>query len=277
MFLLLVSCGRCVEGNNARLILAKRIDASSMPTHGRHNETGLSSPLVLVVEDDRLIADLLQSVLSINGFRCLSVGTGREAVAAIRASKPSLVLLDVGLPDTTGDKVYRHIRGWYGGPVLVVSGATDESLVVDFLEMGADDYICKPFRPNELVARIRSVLAKRTRAPLPRSLLVADLVIHLDLRRVTRGAADIDLTPMEFDLLVCLVKSLNRIVTIDELQETLWGPHRGDYAQTCRMHIANLRKKLNSPSDPKALIQTAAGVGYYIEDPSGPRSLSTAC
>jgi DNA-binding response OmpR family regulator len=99
-----------------------------------------------------------------------------------------------------------------------------------------------------------------------------DLVIDMDLHRATRGNAEIELTKMEFDILVCLVKNLNRVVTLAELQETLWGPYHGDYAQTCRMHIANLRKKLGASSGSKALIQTAAGVGYYIEDPSNPKS-----
>lgn len=207
--------------------------------------------------------------MTANGFRTATARTGREALEQLPDLKPDLVLLDLLLPDSTGAAIYLGLRHRLRDPIFIVSGRTDESSVVELLEMGADDYICKPFRPRELITRIRSVLNKRQPdATAASTVQLGDIKIDRQRLRVTKGDQLVHLTQMEFKLLCCLAEQANVVVKVEELQEALWGPHHGDYVQACRVHMGNLRKKLRSSGDRKEFIQTVPGVGYILEQSS---------
>ena len=223
---------------------------------------------ILVVEDDATVAEVVVRYLQREGFEVESVGDGREALERAGRSLPDLVVLDLMLPGLDGLEVCRRLRAVAPIPVIMLTARGEESDRVLGLELGADDYVAKPFSPRELTARVKSVL-RRAQGPLspvdlPAVLTVGDLEIDLGAREVRRAGEAVTLTAREFELLAFLVRHPRRVFRREELLEHVWGYTYGD-TSTVTVHIRRLREKLEPrPSDPRN-IQTVWGVGYRFD------------
>lgn len=216
----------------------------------------------MLVEDDRSIRDVTRMGLSDAGFTVVTAGDGEEALAAFRRHAPDAVVLDVMLPRRDGLEVLRAIRHTSSVPVLMLTARDTTTDVVLGLELGADDYMTKPFEMPVLVARLRSVLRRANRADVGDELRVGDVRVDVAAHRVTRGGDEIDLSPTEFRLLVELASKPGRVLTREILLENVWGyPAVGD-TRLVDVAVQRLRAKLEvDPSRPK-LIETVRGFGY---------------
>lgn len=236
---------------------------------------------ILVVDDDDSILRAIQVLLEREHYRTLLARGGAEALEMVRDGLPQLVILDLSMPGITGLDVCRELRTWYQAPILVLSGYSEEQLVIQALDVGADDYLTKPFRSQELLARIRALLRRAARYEEPQPKITAgDLVVDFSGRRVIRAGNDIELTRTEFEILAHLVRNSESVVTLEAILDHVWGPHHGDYTQTLRVHIGHIRKKLESaPAEPRFLL-TVPGVGYRFQiraaEPGGQAAVSTA-
>lgn len=221
--------------------------------------------LVLVVEDERSIADLISLYLRRDGFGVHIAGDGLSALAAVRAMRPVAVVLDVGLPGMDGIEVCRTMRAhddWT--PVLFVTARDDEVDRILGLELGADDYVTKPFSPRELAARVRVVLRRAAGNPAVRAHTVGAVRADVVARRVWAGDREVSLTSTEFDLLVQLVRNPGRVFTREQLLSAVWGYAAAAGTRTVDVHVAQLRAKLG-PASP---IRTVRGVGYSAQSTS---------
>ncbi|MFC0429588.1 response regulator transcription factor [Kutzneria buriramensis] len=218
--------------------------------------------LVLVVEDERAIADLIAMYLRRDGFGVHVDGDGRSALASVRRLKPVAVILDVGLPVVDGIEVCRTLRAngdWT--PVLFVTARDDEVDRVLGLELGADDYVTKPFSPRELAARVRTVL-RRAQGPQDPVFEVGRVRLDPRQRRAWADGTEVDLTSTEFDLLAHLMRNRGRVFDRDQLLSAVWGYEAVAGTRTVDVHIAQLRGKLGDASP----IRTVRGVGYSADD-----------
>jgi DNA-binding response OmpR family regulator len=219
---------------------------------------------VLVVEDEANIADLVDLYLSRDGYRVLKQATGEGGLAALRDHRPRLVVLDVGLPDIDGLEVCRRIRATSTVPVIFLTARADEVDRVLGLELGADDYVTKPFSPRELIARVKAVLRRVhwERGPSP-GMSVGR--IHLDqaAREVAVSGQPLDLTAKEFDLLACLMENPGVVLSREELLERVWGSELPEGTRTVDVHVAQLRRKL----DDAEAIRSVRGRGYKLQAP----------
>lgn len=218
--------------------------------------------LILVVEDDRSIRDLTRLGLSEAGFNVVTAADGEEALARFRADSPDAVVLDVMLPKRDGWEVLRAIRATRGTPVVMLTARDDTTDVVLGLELGADDYVTKPFEMPILVARVRAALRRAYQAESPELLSLGDVLIDIASHRVRRGETEINLSPTEFRLLVELASRPGRVFTREILLENVWGyPAVGD-TRLVDVAVQRLRAKLEEdPSHPR-LIETVRGFGY---------------
>jgi two-component system response regulator MtrA len=216
---------------------------------------------VLIVDDDVALAEMLGIVLQSEGFEASTVSRGDEAMAAFHDANPDLVLLDVMLPGMDGIEVCRAIRQESGVPVVMLSAKTDTVDVVLGLESGADDYIVKPFKPKELVARVRARL-RRPEQPTPQVLRAADLTIDVTGHVVRRGDTELSLTPLEFDLLVCLARKPWQVFSREELLDQVWGYRHSADTRLVNVHVQRLRSKVEIDPDRPQVVQTVRGVGY---------------
>ena len=216
---------------------------------------------LLIVEDDDAIATPLIQGLERAGFATTRASTGAEALA--KAAGTDLVLLDLGLPDMDGSEVCRSLRATSSVPIIIVTARGDESERVLGLELGADDYVVKPFGTRELIARVRAV-ARRSgpAADSERPQRVGPLEIDKRTRKVTVSGAEVTLTPKEFDLLALLGEDPGAVVTREQIMDEVWDPHWYGPTKTLDVHIASLRKKLGDPS----LIETVRSVGFRLRD-----------
>jgi two-component system, OmpR family, KDP operon response regulator KdpE len=218
---------------------------------------------VLVVDDDPTLRRTLQIGLRAEGHEVLITGDGRSALQALREDKPDLVVLDLGLPDVSGVDVLRRLREWSTVPVVVLSARAESTEKVQVLDLGADDYVTKPFGMEELLARVRAA-ARRAGSDVP-VLETGDLVIDLPTRRVTKRGVVVRLTPTEWELLEQLVRLPGRLVSQRDLLHEIWGPAYGKETNYLRVYVGSLRKKLeDDPSQPRHLI-TEPGIGYRFE------------
>ena len=220
---------------------------------------------LLVVEDDPAIAEPLRQGLERSGFTVSHAATGAEALAVEGAE---MVLLDLGLPDLDGSEVCRRIRARSDVPIIVVSARGEEIDRVMLLELGADDFIVKPYGLRELVARIRAV--SRRAGPAPEAagpLVIGDLAVDTRSRRVTVAGRSVDLTPKEFDLLALLASEPGTVFTRQQILESVWDAHWYGPTKTLDVHVAALRRKLGAPD----WIATVRGVGFRVEDPARDR------
>ena len=218
--------------------------------------------LILVVEDEVVIADLVKGVLAREGWSVHVVRDGETALATIARDRPALILLDVGLPGIDGIEVCRRLRAaddWT--PVLFVTARDEEADRVLGLELGADDYVTKPFSPRELVARVRAVLRRGEMSGSGAPLSVGSVVLDLERRRAMAGADPVDLTTTEFDLLAHLMRRPGRVFSREELLTQVWGYPAGTATRTVDVHVAQLRAKLGTA----LTVRSVRGVGYAVE------------
>jgi two-component system response regulator MtrA len=216
---------------------------------------------VLVVDDDTALAEMLGIVLRNEGFDSVVCGDGDAALAAFRECKPDLVLLDLMLPGRDGIDVCRQIRNESGVPIVMLTAKSDTVDVVLGLESGADDYIVKPFKPKELVARIRARL-RRTDEPVPEMLAIGDLTIDVAGHAVKRDGQAIPLTPLEFDLLVALARKPWQVFTREVLLEQVWGYRHAADTRLVNVHVQRLRSKIEHDPEHPEIVVTVRGVGY---------------
>lgn len=221
---------------------------------------------VLVIEDELKIARLVREYLTEAGFDVTVAHSGEEGLAAVRGDRPDLMILDLGLPGMDGYDVTRSVRSQTAMPIIMLTARSDETDRVIGLELGADDYVVKPFSPRELVARVKAVL-RRTRGDLPAEVIrAADLVIDLTTRTVRRGDERVETTATEFDLLVKLASQPGRVFTRGQLLDALHGVSFESYERAIDAHIKNLRKKLEPDPRRPIYIITVYGVGYRFGD-----------
>jgi two-component system response regulator MtrA len=216
---------------------------------------------VLVVDDDLALAEMLGIVLRNEGLETAHVANGADALAAFREHRPDLVLLDVMLPGTDGLEVCRQIRGESGVPIVMLTARTDTVDVVLGLESGADDYVVKPFKPQELIARVRARL-RRGDEPAPERLVVGDLDIDVAGHSVTRDGETLGLTPLEFDLLVALARKPWQVFTREVLLEQVWGYRHSADTRLVNVHVQRLRSKVEHDPEKPEIVVTVRGVGY---------------
>jgi two-component system KDP operon response regulator KdpE len=224
-------------------------------------------PLILVIEDDPQIRRFLRATLAAEDYQFHEAVTAAEGIAQAAARQPDLVLLDLGLPDRDGLDVIREIRSWSQMPIVVLSARGQEKDKIDALDLGADDYVAKPFAVGELLARIRATL--RRAAPLAPDgvdpiVRFGNVQADFEKRLITVGGQEVHLTPNEYKLLQVLTKHAGRVVTQRQLLNEVWGPQHTEQSQYLRVYVAQLRRKLEQdPARPRYL-QTEPGVGYRL-------------
>jgi len=216
---------------------------------------------ILVVDDDTALAEMLGIVLRTEGFEPSFVADGDQALAAFRETRPDLVLLDLMLPGRDGIDVCRLIRAESGVPIVMLTAKTDTVDVVVGLESGADDYVVKPFKPKELVARVRARL-RRTDDAAPETLQIGDLSIDVAGHAVRRDGHPIALTPLEFDLLVALARKPWQVFTREVLLEQVWGYRHAADTRLVNVHVQRLRSKVERDPERPEVVVTVRGVGY---------------
>ncbi len=216
---------------------------------------------VLVVDDDAALSEMLGIVLRGEGFEPVFCADGAQAVQAFRDSRPDIVLLDLMLPGMDGIDICRAIRQDSGVPIVMLTARGDTVDVVVGLEAGADDYIVKPFKPKELVARIRARV-RRHDDSASSNLAIGDLVIDVNAHTVTRGGLPLALTPLEFDLLVCLAKKPGQVFTREVLLQEVWGYRHAADTRLVNVHVQRLRAKIEDDPDQPEVVLTVRGVGY---------------
>lgn len=216
---------------------------------------------VLVVDDDAALSEMLGIVLRGEGFEPVFCADGAEAVQAFRDSRPDIVLLDLMLPGMDGIDICRAIRQDSGVPIVMLTARGDTVDVVVGLEAGADDYIVKPFKPKELVARIRARVRRHDESASS-NLAIGDLVIDVNAHTVTRAGLPLALTPLEFDLLVCLAKKPGQVFTREVLLQEVWGYRHAADTRLVNVHVQRLRAKIEDDPDQPEIVLTVRGVGY---------------
>ncbi|MFQ3619333.1 MAG: response regulator [Spirochaetales bacterium] len=228
------------------------------------------APLILIIEDEKAIRNFLRSALQTQQYRVLEAVKGKEGLALAASHVPDVVLLDLGLPDLDGLEVIRELRTWYYAPVIILSARGQERDKIAALDAGADDYLTKPFGVGELLARIRVALRNRARKQVEEGenpvFTVGGLRVDLESRRVFVDGKEVHLTPIEYRLLVVLVKNAGKVLTHTYLLREVWGPGSGDQLHYVRIYMAGLRKKLEKdPARPRYIL-TEVGVGYRLAD-----------
>ena len=216
---------------------------------------------VLVVDDDAALAEMLTIVLRTEGLDSRVCATGDRALGEFRDYRPDVVLLDLMLPGKDGIDVCKEIRAESGVPIVMLTARSDTLDVVVGLESGADDYVVKPFKPKELVARIRARMRRFEEAP-PESLAIGDLTIDVAGHTVKRGDTPISLTPLEFDLLVCLARKPWQVFTREVLLEQVWGYRHAADTRLVNVHVQRLRSKVEHDPENPEIVLTVRGVGY---------------
>ena len=227
---------------------------------------------VLVVEDEKGIAHFISTILSSNGYEPLQASTGSEAMTMISSHCPDLVILDLGLPDMDGLNILRSLREWSSLPVVVVSARSHEHDTVEALDLGADDYLTKPFGTAELLARVRTAI-RHTRTTSDNDEIaqrgtytVGELTIDYNKHQVLVRGENVHLTLSEFRIVALLGKYAGKVLTYDYIIKELWGPRAGGNNQILRVNMANIRRKIEkNPAEPEYLF-TEVGVGYRLAE-----------
>lgn len=224
---------------------------------------------VLIVDDEPDLVMLLEVMLKQAGFQIVTAGRGEDALDVAGRDDIDLVILDLGLPDMDGTDVVRRIRSWSQVPVIILSGKDSEKQKVEALDAGGDDYVTKPFGVEELLARVRAALRRRSAAdPVTAVLRFGSLQIDVSKRLVRKDGAFIHLTPTEYELLHAMVSNAGKLLTHRWLLEKVWGPKATDESQYLRVYVKQLREKLGDRAEAPHLIATETGVGYrWLPEP----------
>lgn len=222
---------------------------------------------VLVVDDEAAILRFLKPALEANGYVVSSAGTVADGVRRIAADSPEIVLLDLGLPDGDGKNVLRKAREWSDVPVIVLSARERESEKIEALDLGADDYVNKPFNVGELLARMRAALRHRMQRKAETPVVrVGDLEIDSLRHRVSRAGVELKLTRKEFELISFLARHAGRVLTHKQILAAVWGPAHTEDTQYLRVYVGQLRQKIELRSNDPKIILTEPGIGYRISD-----------
>jgi DNA-binding response OmpR family regulator len=223
-------------------------------------------PRILIVDDEPKILRLVHDYLEDAGFAVDSARTGHEALTRARTDPPDLVVLDLGLPGIDGLDVTRSLRRGGNLPIIMLTARDDETDKLIGLELGADDYMTKPFSPRELVARVRAVLRRHAASAEAEVLRAGDVTLDVPRMRVTRGGNEVDLTATEFQLLVAMAREPGRVFTRSQLLDAIHGVAFESYERAIDAHVKNIRRKLEpDPHSPRHLL-TVYGVGYRLAD-----------
>jgi DNA-binding response OmpR family regulator len=218
---------------------------------------------ILIVDDERRLISLVEAYLKQEGYGVVTASNGQEALHAARQEKPDLILLDIMMPEMDGFEFIQAHRREADTPIILLTARVEEEDHVIGLELGADDYVTKPFRPRELVARVRAVLRRTGRSlPTAEVLRVGDITLDRESHQVTRGDRLIDLTPSEFDLLAAMMSTPGRVFSRMELLDRIQGVAYEGYERTIDVHIKNLRAKIERDSRNPRYIETVYGIGY---------------
>lgn len=230
----------------------------------------MSGETLLLVEDESQMRRFLRAALPAHGYRLVEAVSGQEAMVIATSRRPDLILMDLGLPDIDGIDLTRRLRDWSQTPIIVISARGREEDKVGALDAGADDYLTKPFGTAELLARIRVALrhaaARAASTPPPDRFDLGDLSIDLDRREVKRRGEEMHLTPTEYALLVLLAKNAGRVLTHRQILQHVWGPQFATQTHYVRVHMAELRKKVEEEPARPRLIVTEPGVGYRLRE-----------
>lgn len=220
---------------------------------------------VLIVEDDRRLARAVTISLRARGYEARAATDGSQALVMVKEFMPDIVVLDLGLPDIDGTELIRRLRAWTDVPIVVLSGRSESADKVDALDLGADDYLTKPFEIDELLARLRALVRRAGSGPAEQIVTIGGATVDFAARRVTRGSEDVRLTPTEWHLLEVLVRNPGVLLSQRRLLAEVWGPGYESARGNLRLYLAQLRKKLElNPSEPRHLINEP-GLGYRFE------------
>jgi two-component system KDP operon response regulator KdpE len=222
---------------------------------------------VLVVDDETAIMRFLGPVLTANDYEMANATTAAEAIRSVAVTTPDIVVLDLGLPDADGKEVIQRVREWSDVPIIVLSARDREAEKIEALDLGADDFINKPFGVGELLARMRTALRHHIRQKAETPVLsIGALEIDNVRRRVRRAGEDVKLTPKEFELLLFLARHAGKVITHKQLLAACWGPAHIHDTQYLRVYIGQLRHKIEDKADDPRIIVTEPGIGYRISD-----------
>jgi two-component system KDP operon response regulator KdpE len=221
-------------------------------------------PAVLVIDDEVQIRRLLELTLESNGYRVLLAGTGEEGLRRAGMDRPELIILDLGLPDEDGLSVLKKVREWSTVPILILSVRDSEGDIIACLNAGADDYLVKPFRSGELLARVRTAMRHRPAVHQETVYQTGELSVDLTARSVKRSGKAVRLTATEYNLLALFVRNAGRVLTHRYILEQVWGPTHAEETEYTRVYVGQLRKKIEEdPGNPKLLL-TESGIGYRL-------------
>ena len=227
-----------------------------------------SDPVIIVIEDDPSIRRFLRTSLSTHAFNVFEADTAKQGIIEVGIRKPDLLILDLGLPDMDGVDVIKAIRAWSTVPIIILSARSSEQQKIDALDVGADDYLTKPFGFGELLARIRVALrhAMRPQEQMQNDVFITgNLKVDLLNRVVSLDEEEIHLTPIQYRLLMVLVKNAGKVLTHQQILNEVWGPSYKENAHYLRIYMSQLRQKLEAdPTQPKLLV-TESGVGYRLK------------
>jgi two-component system KDP operon response regulator KdpE len=225
-----------------------------------------SRATVLIIEDDPQIQRFLIAALESHDYEPVSADNGADGLRLATTRQPDLVIVDLGLPDMSGLDVIKRLREWFGKPIIVLSARSRESDKVDALDIGADDYLTKPFGVAELLARMRVAMRHRVGGESQPRVEFGKLVVDLSARRVTRSEQEIHLTPIEYKLLAALIQHRGKVLTHRQLLREVWGAAHVESPQYLRIYMRSLRQKIeDDPARPRHLL-TEIGVGYRLAD-----------
>jgi two-component system KDP operon response regulator KdpE len=217
---------------------------------------------ILVIDDEVQIRKLLEISLEANGYKVIFAENGKEGIAQAASHQPDLILLDLGLPDQDGQEVLMKLREWYNNPIVIVTVKSAEEEIVKALDNGANDYLTKPFRTEELLARIRTALRSKSSATNESVKSFGKIIVDYASRIVKVNEEVIKFTATEYNLLTLLIKNDGRVLTHQYILKEIWGPNYSEQTQYLRVFVAQLRKKIEEdPNRPKYII-TESGVGY---------------
>jgi len=222
----------------------------------------MNNQAILVIDDEVQIRKLLTITLQSNNYKVFEASTGKEGLNLVSNHPPDLILLDLGLPDENGHEILKHLREWYSNPIIIISVQSSEEDIVKALDNGANDYLIKPFRTGELLARIRSALRKAGSEPNVSTVNFRDLAIDFANRIVRKNDQVIKLTATEYSLLSLFARNEGKVLTHQYLLNQIWGASHQNESQYLRVFVAQLRKKIETDPNRPTHIITESGIGY---------------